>query len=111
MGFSQLGQEWKSYIPKGTPRHESVRIGIGQWAWVEREPGESGLCPVGEVVTIEQAIRLEDENGDEIPGALERATMWEVIASRRGLPTPKQQPKRKPKRTKRTKLAAISLDS
>jgi hypothetical protein len=82
-----------------------VEIQIGQWCWVERKPGESGLCPVGEVVTIEAATRLEDDEGNEIQGGLERATLWETIAKRRGLPIPKQPVRRKPKRGRKTKAA------
>jgi len=103
MAFSQLGQEWKAYVPRGQPRSSGVKLGVGEWAWVERTAGESGLCPVGEAVTIETATLLEDEDGNEIAGALERAALWETIAERRGLKVPKQPVRRRPKRTKRTK--------
>jgi len=90
MGFVQVGQDWHTWAPKGSPKDAIQHLRVGSWAWLEEREGESGLCPVGECVTIEEAIQLEDADGNEIHGALTRATRWEIIAKRKGLPIPKQ---------------------
>lgn len=90
MGFVQIGQEWRTWTPSGVARRDAQQLRPGQWCWVERTSGESGLCPVGEAISIELAVQLMDESGQDIPGGLERLDQWETIANRRGLDIPRQ---------------------
>jgi hypothetical protein len=81
---------------------------ICSYCWVEEREGESGLCPVGEVVVIEDATRYEDDDGNEIPGGLERAELWELLAKRHGLEVPQHlRARRVTKRRKTKKQGAV----
>jgi len=88
MGFVKLGQEWHTWAPKGAPKEAAQHLRVGELAWLEENEGESGLCPVGQCVTIEEAIRLNDSHGKKLNGADLRRKRWIAIAKRLGLPVP-----------------------
>jgi hypothetical protein len=103
MGFHRIGQDWTSKRLYGDDAGEPVLIRSGSWCWVEERDGESGLTETGECLVIEDAVMLEDGEGNEIPGGLRRATMWEGLAKRHGLEIPQHLKARRPKRRRSTK--------
>lgn len=88
MSFQRLGQDWQAKRLFGDDAGEDVLIRSGSWCWLEERQGESGLgLAPGDCLVIEDATMLEDD-GDEIPGGLERAERWEQLAKRHGLEIP-----------------------
>jgi hypothetical protein len=104
MTFERIGEPWEATHLYGALKGKPLLIQAMSWCWVEEEVDKSGLVEPGECATIEDATRLEDDDGNEIPGGLERAQLWETLAKRRDLEIPQHlEPKRPSLKHRRSK--------
>lgn len=105
MSFHRIADNWQAEHLFGEKKGDPLLIRGGSWCWVEEPGDESGLVEVGECATIEDATRLEDDEGNEVPGGLDRAQRWEALAKQHGLQVPQHLEARRPRKRRRTKEA------
>ena len=108
MSFQRIGQDWQARRLFGDDAGKDVLIRSGSWCWLEEREGESGLeLQPGDCLVIEDATMLEHD-GEEIPGGLERAERWELLAKRHGLEVPQHLTAKRPRGSRRRRSSSSS---
>lgn len=97
MSFERIAEDYEAKRLFGDDAGRAVLIRAFSWCWVEERKGESGLgIEPGDCLVIEDATMLEHD-GEEVPGGLERAEYWELLAKRHGLELPQHLVAKRPR--------------